>query len=310
MKGAGSSFAIVTHFTQKVWTQGQYNAGFVFYPVTSIPAVFSALYTYSTDTVLSNPLTHIIPAVTSVGPEVTLSSMGLSSLPTNVTDLAAFCFFYPSPLTQELDAFKPFTQNIPSLASTRSNRMGINSISSEIPLYNPAGRRQSFTDMSIVLTDPTALQSLYDAYQAATQSYRLRIVGYISSFINYPLHRNFVAAGTANGMKNSMGIEDSAAGKAGQTVMIVSINLTWNLQSQDTLAAECVGVGFAAMRALAGSKGWLHPFQYMNYANGTQDVINGYGSISVARLRAIKAVVDPMDDFATLVTGRYRIPGF
>ncbi|KAK6538848.1 hypothetical protein TWF694_010411 [Orbilia ellipsospora] len=307
MKGAGSSFAIVTHFTQNVWTQGQYNAGFVFYPVTSIPQVFKALYNYSTDTVLSSPLSHIIPAVTSVGPEVTLPGLGF--LPTNVTDLAAFCFFYPTPLTQELDVFKPFTQ-IPFLATTRSNRQGINSISGEIPVYNPAGRRQSFTDMSIVLTDPTALQALYDAYQTATQSYRLQIVGYISSFINYPLHKNFVDAGMANGMKNSMGIEDSPAGQAGETVMIVSINLTWNLQSQDNLAAECVGVGFAAMKAVAESNGWLHPFQYMNYANGTQDVISGYGSTSVARLQAVKALVDPMNDFATLVTGRYRIPGF
>ncbi|EPS41501.1 hypothetical protein H072_4616 [Dactylellina haptotyla CBS 200.50] len=312
MKGAGSSFAIVTHFTQEMLPQATYNAGFVFYPGSSIPRVISTVYNYSTVEVFTDLKSHVIPAFTSIGPDVDLNALGLLGLGINadVTDLGAFCFFYPTALgLGEADVFKPFTKQIPFLATTKRDRNGINSISAEIAGYSGPGKRQSFTDMVVVLDDPTILQALFDKYQTVTQPYRLLIAGYISSFIFYPLHSNFVAQGMANGKKNSMGLEDSPAGQAGKTIMIVSINLSWQLKAHDALAAECVGKAFAALQSLAESRGLYHPFKYMNYANGTQDVLAGYGTASVARLQQVKAAVDPMNDFGTLVKGRYKIPG-
>ncbi|KAK6512290.1 hypothetical protein TWF481_001180 [Arthrobotrys musiformis] len=301
MKGAGSSFAIVTHFTQKTFQQQTYNAGFVFYPRGSIPNVLKALYNYSVDGAIARPESHIIPAFTSVGPDLVV---------TDIT-LGAFCFFYPTSLglNQEVDVFKPFTKEIPFLASTKRNRNGLNSISGEIATYSTPGKRQSFTDMAIVLDSADTLKEFWNAYQDVTESYRLCIVGYTSSFIFYPLTSTFVSQGTADGKKNSMGLEDTPAGQAGETIMIISINLTWNLKSQDTLAAECVGKAFAKLRQLAEQKGIYHPFQYMNYANGTQDVLAGYGAVSGDRLRQVKLEVDPTNDFGTLVKGRYRVPG-
>ncbi|KAF3917901.1 hypothetical protein ABW20_dc0108283 [Dactylellina cionopaga] len=308
MKGAGSLFAIVTHFTQKTFPQTTYNAGFLFYPSTSLSQVFSTLYSYSTVGVLADPLSHVIPAFTSVGPNVDLGTL-IPGLGSGLTNVGAFCFFYPTALgSGEADVLKPFTQ-IPALLSTKRDRNGVNSISAEIAGYSGPGKRQSFTDMAIYLdNDPTILQELYDAYQQVTASYRLAIVGYISSLIFYPIGSNFVQQGLANGKKNSMGIEDSLGGQDGKTVMIVSINLTWQNKWQDAKAAECVGVAFAKMKEVAEAKGLYHPFKYMNYANGTQDVLSGYGPASVNRLRQVKSEVDPNNDFGLLVKGRYKLP--
>ncbi|RVD86395.1 uncharacterized protein DFL_004674 [Arthrobotrys flagrans] len=301
MKGAGSSFAIVTRFTQTTFQQRTYNAGFVFYPPGSIPKVLNALYNYSVDGAIAHPESHIIPAFTSVGPDLVV---------TDIT-LGAFCFFYPTSLagTQETEVFKPFTKEIPFLYSTKRNRNGLNSISGEIAGYSAPGKRQSFTNMAIVLDSPEILKDLWDAYQTVTEPYRLCISGYTASFIFYPLTSTFVSQGTAAGKKNSMGLEDTPAGQAGQTIMIISINLTWLLKSQDVLAAECVGKAFARLRQIAKQRGVYHPFKYMNYANGTQDVLGGYGAVSGDRLRQVKLEVDPTNDFGTLVKGRYKVPG-
>ncbi|KAF3172624.1 hypothetical protein TWF788_009388 [Orbilia oligospora] len=300
MKGAGSSFAIVTHFTQETFEQKTYNAGFVFYPPVSIPKVLNALYNYSVDGAIAHPESHIIPAFSSVGPDLVV---------TDVT-LGAFCFFYPTKLEnfQETEVFKPFTKEIPFLVSTKKNRNGLNSISGEIAGYSGPGKRQSFTDMAIVLDSAETLKILWDAYQDVAEPYRLCIQGYTASFIFYPLTSTFVSQGTAGGKKNSMGLENTPAGQDGKTIMIISINLTWLLKSQDALAAECVGKVFAKLRQIAEQRGIYHPFMYMNYANGTQDVLSGYGAASGDRLRQVKLEVDPTNDFGTLVKGRYKIP--
>ncbi|KAJ6261345.1 Bifunctional solanapyrone synthase [Drechslerella dactyloides] len=300
MKGAGSSFAIVTHFTQEVFPQGAYNGGFVFYPDTSIKPLLAALYNYGTSGAIQDPKSHIIPAITSMGLDLGLTNVG------------TFCFFYPTaiPSAAEVPVFKPFTQDIYWTAATKRNRVGMNDVSGEIGGYSTPGRRQSFTDMAIVLDYPNILQELWDVYQAATAPYRLVIAGYSASLIFYPLTRTFVAKGRENGKKNSMGLEDSAAGQAGKTIMIVSINLTWLASAQDAAAAACVGKAFAAMEARARARNVYHPYKYMNYANGTQDVLGGYGTNSVNRLRSVKRRVDPTNDFGRLVKGRYRIPWF
>ncbi|KAK6349074.1 hypothetical protein TWF730_009833 [Orbilia blumenaviensis] len=300
MKGAGSSFAIVTRFTQTTFPQPTYNAGFVLYPRASIPKVLKALYNYSVEGVITHPESHIIPAFTSVGPDLIVTDVSLGT----------FTFFYPTALgLNEVDIFKPFTKDILFLTSTKRDRRGINSISGEIAAYSTPGKRQSFTDMAVVLEDPQFLQDLWDAYQDETESFRLAIAGYSASLVFYPLSSHFVAQGTAGGKKNSMGLEDTPAGQAGKTIMIVSINLAWTRRNQDGLAAKCVGQAFARMRQLAEERGVYHPFKYMNYANGTQDVLSGYGTLSGNRMRQVKLAVDPTNDFGTLVKGRYRVPG-
>ncbi|KAK6354808.1 hypothetical protein TWF696_003941 [Orbilia brochopaga] len=298
MKGAGAAFAIVTHFTQEVIPQGNYNGGFVFYPDTSIKPLLAALYNYGTSGAIADPKSHIIPSINSVGPEL------------GGINIATFCFFYPTAIRAdaEVPVFKPFTQDIFWAASTKRNRAGMNDLSGEIGGYSTPGRRQSFTDMAIVLDYPNILQELWDIYQAVTAPYRLTILGYSANLIFYPLTRTFVAKGMENGKRNSMGLEGTAAGQAGKTIMIVSINLTWLAKEQDGAAAACVGRAFAAMEARARARNVYHPFKYMNYANGTQDVLGSYGTNSARRLQSVKRRVDPANDFGTLIKGRYRIP--
>ncbi|KAF3936809.1 hypothetical protein ABW19_dt0203876 [Dactylella cylindrospora] len=297
MKGAGSSLAIVTHFIQETFTQKKYNAGFLFYAESSVPKLLTALYNYSTVGALVDPKSHIIPAITqATGPDL--------------IDLATFCFFYPQALgLGEAEVFKPFTKDIIPVGSTKRDRVGLNSISGEIGGYSPAGRRQSFTDMAIVLDNSTILHDIYNAFVEASSGPRLQILGYSASFIFYPLTRKFVSEGRVNRKKNIIGLENTPAGRAGKTIMIVCINLTWLSEAQDTIAKAFVDDAMAKMKAVADARGLYHAFKYMNYADGTQDVISGYGSASVSKLRKLKAEVDPTNDFGTLVKGRYPIPG-
>ena len=50
-----------------------------------------------------------------------------------------------------------------------------------------------------------------------------------------------------------------------------------------------------------------HPYKYLNYADGGQDVIKGYGKESVRRLRSVSRRVDPRGVFQRQVVGGYKL---
>lgn len=54
--------------------------------------------------------------------------------------------------------------------------------------------------------------------------------------------------------------------------------------------------------------GGLLPYLYMNYADGSQDVLASYGDASVAKLRKVAAKYDPEGVFHTREPGGFKLP--
>ncbi len=50
-----------------------------------------------------------------------------------------------------------------------------------------------------------------------------------------------------------------------------------------------------------------HPYKYLNYADGSQDVIGGYGNKSVNRLRKVSKRYDPRGVFQRQVPGGFKL---
>ena len=57
----------------------------------------------------------------------------------------------------------------------------------------------------------------------------------------------------------------------------------------------------------AKEMGLLHQFQYLNYADPSQDPIQSYGAENVARLKAASRKYDPMGMFQTQVPGGFKL---
>lgn len=52
----------------------------------------------------------------------------------------------------------------------------------------------------------------------------------------------------------------------------------------------------------------LLPYLYMNYADGSQDVVASYGNASVSKLRSVAEKYDPHGMFQTRIPGGFKIP--
>lgn len=68
-------------------------------------------------------------------------------------------------------------------------------------------------------------------------------------------------------------------------------------------AADFINSGVA----LATSRKLAHSYIYQNYAAAAQDVFHGYGTTSLARLKAIHQKYDPSNVFTKLQPGYFKI---
>ena len=61
------------------------------------------------------------------------------------------------------------------------------------------------------------------------------------------------------------------------------------------------------INALAQSMGLLHEFEYLNYADSSQNPIASYGADNVRRLRAMSRKYDPHGVFQRQVPGGFKL---
>ena len=61
------------------------------------------------------------------------------------------------------------------------------------------------------------------------------------------------------------------------------------------------------MNEIAESMHLLHKFQYLNYADPSQDPLGSYGDENVARLREVSRKYDPAGFFQAQVPGGFKL---
>ncbi len=79
---------------------------------------------------------------------------------------------------------------------------------------------------------------------------------------------------------------------------------------QNAFARPRVGACVDELRAFAAAAvdGGLFDFVYMNYADGSQDVLAGYGAENLEFMRRVAARYDPRQVFQKLCPGGFKLP--
>ena len=101
---------------------------------------------------------------------------------------------------------------------------------------------------------------------------------------------------------NSLGLDPDD----GSLIMLL-LAPTWSHAADDIKVMTAAKAFIERVEAEARERGLYQRFKYLNYADGSQDVINGYGEVSKAALQAASRKYDPTGVFQRLVPGGFKV---
>ena len=90
-------------------------------------------------------------------------------------------------------------------------------------------------------------------------------------------------------------------------LVLYLLTATWNNAADDNLAQTTAKQVIDDVETTAEQKGLYSAYKYLNYADGTQNVIDGYGSANKAKLEAASKKYDPNGVFQKQVTGGFKV---
>ena len=101
---------------------------------------------------------------------------------------------------------------------------------------------------------------------------------------------------------NSQGLDPSDG-----PLVNVLLGSSWTEAGDDELVNETASKFIADVETLAREKGIHHRFVYLNYADKTQNPIDGYGEANKQRLQAVSRKYDPQGLFQKGVPGGFKL---
>ncbi|KAJ7068998.1 hypothetical protein B0H15DRAFT_138774 [Mycena belliarum] len=160
------------------------------------------------------------------------------------------------------------------------------------------GRVYAFT---LTLKADAAL--LWDSHLKGVEIFEpyLTRAGLTWSTIVQPMNRGFAAASVKNG-----GHPSGIAPDDGDLVVFL-VSALWSEPADDGIIKEKMLELMEWVERTARARGLLHPFIYMNYASGQQDVMGGIGAENLQRMRRAKTLYDPENQFGKYWKGGFKL---
>ncbi|MCJ1324768.1 hypothetical protein MMC10_001430 [Thelotrema lepadinum] len=278
LKGGANNFGIVTRFDLAAFTQGELSVSTLAYSTDQINAVFKAFSDIAGAPVF-DPYTSLVTGFIFAAASKSWT-IGSSAVYTKAVA--------NPPVFRELLA-------IPSLnKSTKFERLSILANESNTPPLN-----WLFWTGTYSVSAPLMSQ-MFDVMNETLYNFNVP-EGVTWSIAFEPLPTAITKYGKEKG-GNSLGTSP-ADGNA----FIVLISPLWPSSASNEAVAEIArGLG-SKINALAQSMGLLHRFEYLNYADSSQDPIASYGAKNVARLRATSGKYDPRGVFQKQVPGGFKL---
>jgi hypothetical protein len=90
-------------------------------------------------------------------------------------------------------------------------------------------------------------------------------------------------------------------------LIVVLLTASFDLASDIPAVTAAANDMFAKNDAYAAAANTLNSYKYLNYAYKTQDPIHGYGTASVAKLKAASKKFDPNQIFQNWVPGGFKL---
>lgn len=104
------------------------------------------------------------------------------------------------------------------------------------------------------------------------------------------------------GHTNSLGL-NAKDKRLGIALLTVSYNSSADIGTVSSASKRLI----ASIETATKAAGVYRPFKYLNYADGSQDVISGYGATSKANIQATSKKYDPHGLFQRGVPGGFKL---
>ena len=89
--------------------------------------------------------------------------------------------------------------------------------------------------------------------------------------------------------------------------IVILVAALWSNSTANDLVENKAGEAVDGIAKLANSMGLLHEFQYLNYADPSQNPIGSYGPENVQNLRKTSRKYDPKEVFQRQVPGGFKL---
>lgn len=281
MKGGNNNFGIVTRFDLQTFPQGKMWGGLIFYPASVFGEVAEKFcdWTESPD-----QFGHLIIA------RVYSSQMeGVAVNP------------YSTSAAQVDPVLKMYTDVQPQFFSSIREDTLLSMVNEQAS-FSKDGARQLFFTTSFRL-DKSMIVEAAKLFETAIESLK-NIPGFVLSLTLQPLTKQMleVSRRSAGGRGNSVGLNPDDG-----PLVIGLLNSVHENAEDDSTVVAAVQSLLNQIEALSAEKGLAARYRFMNYAYKGTPVLESYGPVSVAELKAVSKKYDPDQFFQKVVTGGFKI---
>lgn len=131
---------------------------------------------------------------------------------------------------------------------------------------------------------------------------KLRNVAGLLPALSFQIISTATSSNFARNGGNAIGISPSDG-----PLILVNTAVTWTNKADDALVESTLASFNTRAKAAANAAGVMHPYVYLNYAQGNQDVFASYGAANKAFLKATHDKYDPKNVWTELLPGSFKI---
>ena len=128
-----------------------------------------------------------------------------------------------------------------------------------------------------------------------------KVAGIVYALVNQPLPPAITSKSESTG-GNPLGLSGSNG-----PLVLCQLSVSWLDAADDSVVHNTASSLFTNINNRAKAEDLHHPWIYLNYANNTQDVINGYGATNKKKLQDASKKYDRIQLFQNSVPGGFKL---
>ncbi|KAJ7227653.1 hypothetical protein C8J57DRAFT_1388729 [Mycena rebaudengoi] len=198
---------------------------------------------------------------------------------------------FPAPLFTQISKFTPFASTMRFTTQQ--------SVTDEVEDLFGSGARARWFTLSLKIDS----QIMFDIYTKGAAMFKPLEgkPGFTAAFTIQPMSKTMVAAGSRNS-GNLMGMST-----ANGNLLLLLAALFWTDPADDKLFSDTFNSFTVWAQAEATKRGFMTNYLYMNYALGSQKVLDSVGSTNKAKMVKAQKAYDPNNLFGKYWVGGYKL---
>ncbi|KAM3067986.1 hypothetical protein ACMFMF_009353 [Clarireedia jacksonii] len=288
LKGGSNNFGVVTRLDLLAFPQGKFWGGQIIHPYTlaALEHFVDAVSTYSSDPEFDTYASLIFSFVFNSGSRIFISNVQYTQEHNFPSTLAPFTGYEPDAQVTNTVRFS----NLSDFADTNSDSDG------------PNGATRNFYFTRTYGSSPALTRQMYDIYNETVSAAVPLLTEEASwSLTAEPFPPVLTQWGDRKG-GNVLGLHADDG-----PLILWLVTVFWHDPTNDAIIAETIAGFFSKIDSLAQESGLYSSYSYLNYADKTQPVIEGYGPENLAFLRNVSRKYDPHGVFQKLVPGGFKL---